>query len=991
MSDPQETKVKLPLPVSALPARPAVTLANQRPLTDTKGLTAHSTGAMTCPEFPRVCPFGGACHTCPTRIQAKLTISQPDDEYEREADRVAETVMSNISASEETKQPRSRCVGLSSLGSLPKNALSHSVIPPVIEHVLHSPAHPIDASALAFLEPRFGYDFSPVRLHTGPDAAHSAETINAQAYTVGSDLVFGRGTYNPVTTEGCTLLAHELAHVVQYSQGGSGFFLARKPAGSESCVEHDKYEQILCVKKDSNLDDPTSVTDVNRNCRLRNPYSGPDVTKQDIEQAPEYVPELSIELEDAPISATEEARMKCWLQKYKETILAYEQKYQVDRRAIAGAIAWEALVNKHGKSKMLLSRGAIAAGKPQIRQFRIPFIEGNPITKQVEEAGYLPKRTRNERWDYIGEKPEHAIEYIAAILSAYADVVEKHGFCIRWNPPILTNYYAGPGTDSEGRELKVVDEKVAKKRITKDHEFKTGNPMALWVENNMGILESILGQPPKEMQESCNKILLDDKILELLELEEELAELEAQFFQSKPENFAEQSTLTPDVPSNMDQTSFERYAYLTKEIEKKHKVRKQMKFRLKHKQVEKKMEAHRKEKESLEITFCRSGQEYFFEPGVQKLMDQATYQRYISLTEEIHKERDELRRLQLILEKQGLEDKLEKEIEEKENFETTYSGSSSIFLPEQPISNPSIANMMNPETSERYTRLSNDISKDILSFEKYRRWAKREEVKKIGIEIYQIQVEINQLNNEISEKQKSKSPTFQVDESVSTSSIEMLTQHVLELNKQKESLIKMRNTMANSLTTSARKFSQKSKPWGPKDYGSCSPNHNVAYAGCGPTSLAIVLNYLMELDNPEKGGALISPTETVPYAEKHGRVCDHGTAPRPMTEGISSQWPEYRGRFLSIGSSGVAEATEELQAGNLVIIHCKGQFGLNAKKQALPPRDGHYMVLSGVSPDRNIYNVIDPEDMRVVFIEKAQLEDTNVTVDFIVVERLVSK
>lgn len=67
----------------------------------------------------------------------------------------------------------------------------------------------------AFMEPRFGVDFSQVRVHTGTDAAQMSQDLNAQAFTVGRDIYFGNGKYNPQTGGGQQLLAHELTHVVQ--------------------------------------------------------------------------------------------------------------------------------------------------------------------------------------------------------------------------------------------------------------------------------------------------------------------------------------------------------------------------------------------------------------------------------------------------------------------------------------------------------------------------------------------------------------------------------------------------------------------------------------------------------------------------------------------------------------------------------------------------------------------------------------------------------
>jgi len=88
-------------------------------------------------------------------------------------------------------------------------------VPPIVHEVLRSPGQPLDAASRAFFEPRFGHDFSKVRIHTDERAAQSARSVNALAYAVGKDLVFGRGQYSPESLRGRTLVAHELAHVVQ--------------------------------------------------------------------------------------------------------------------------------------------------------------------------------------------------------------------------------------------------------------------------------------------------------------------------------------------------------------------------------------------------------------------------------------------------------------------------------------------------------------------------------------------------------------------------------------------------------------------------------------------------------------------------------------------------------------------------------------------------------------------------------------------------------
>ena len=78
-----------------------------------------------------------------------------------------------------------------------------------------SRGRPLDRATRAFMEPRFGHDFSRVRLYTDARAGESALAVNALAYTFGANIVFGSGKYQPTSGEGRRLIAHELAHVVQ--------------------------------------------------------------------------------------------------------------------------------------------------------------------------------------------------------------------------------------------------------------------------------------------------------------------------------------------------------------------------------------------------------------------------------------------------------------------------------------------------------------------------------------------------------------------------------------------------------------------------------------------------------------------------------------------------------------------------------------------------------------------------------------------------------
>ncbi len=114
---------------------------------------------------------------------------------------------------EECRQKRLEREGMMKRAAV--NTEPVNIVPPIVHDVLSSPGQPLDAGIQAFMEPRFGFDFSGVRVHTDARAAESARTVNALAYTVGRDVVFGEGEYAPGTSEGRRLLAHELTHVVQ--------------------------------------------------------------------------------------------------------------------------------------------------------------------------------------------------------------------------------------------------------------------------------------------------------------------------------------------------------------------------------------------------------------------------------------------------------------------------------------------------------------------------------------------------------------------------------------------------------------------------------------------------------------------------------------------------------------------------------------------------------------------------------------------------------
>jgi hypothetical protein len=185
------------------------------------------------------------------RLQAKLAISLPGDAYEQEADRVADQVMrmpdrtSPITVGvlpqisrlqrkcgecEEEEIRRQPMMEEGKKGEEEETLQAKEVpgqAPEVTPDVqtrisaLRGGGQPLPTSVRAFFEPRFGHDFSQVRVHTDAQAATTARAVNAQAYTIGRDMVFGAGHYAPETESGRRLLAHELTHIVQQQGDGT--------------------------------------------------------------------------------------------------------------------------------------------------------------------------------------------------------------------------------------------------------------------------------------------------------------------------------------------------------------------------------------------------------------------------------------------------------------------------------------------------------------------------------------------------------------------------------------------------------------------------------------------------------------------------------------------------------------------------------------------------------------------------------------------------
>jgi hypothetical protein len=146
-------------------------------------------------------------------LQTKLTVNQPGNEYEQEADRIADKVIATSADPAVSGAPP----------HIQRFAGQPEAPPASVDQALASPGSPLEPTLRQDMEQGFGHDFSRVRVHSGADAEQSAGDVNAHAYTVGHDIVFGAGRYAPGMHEGRRLIAHELTHVAQQEAAGNGF------------------------------------------------------------------------------------------------------------------------------------------------------------------------------------------------------------------------------------------------------------------------------------------------------------------------------------------------------------------------------------------------------------------------------------------------------------------------------------------------------------------------------------------------------------------------------------------------------------------------------------------------------------------------------------------------------------------------------------------------------------------------------------------------
>lgn len=198
-------------------------------------------------------------------VQAKLSINQPNDEYEQEADAVANRIMRMadveskpfFSPGFDIQRTCKHCeeekkVHRKVINSEPANAEAN-----LESYVssLHGGGNTLPAEVRNFFEPRFGRDFSDVKIHAGALATKSAQSIQAMAYTSGNNIVFNEGQYSPDTDKGKRLLGHELTHVIQQGNNINRQIIQKTNcSAARSCTA-----AAQCPKTDRGTDPTTST------------------------------------------------------------------------------------------------------------------------------------------------------------------------------------------------------------------------------------------------------------------------------------------------------------------------------------------------------------------------------------------------------------------------------------------------------------------------------------------------------------------------------------------------------------------------------------------------------------------------------------------------------------------------------------------------------------------------------------------------------------
>ena len=340
------------------------------------------------------------------------------------------------------------------------NGTKSDTVPPIVHDVLRSSGQPLDSTTRAMMEPRFGHDFSHVRVHTDARAAESARAVNANAYTVGKHMVFDAGQYAPMTHSGQQLLAHELTHVMQQRNGTAKHEVETRPAlqdTSSSTLESEALQNA------ARIGIYAGRMTVSRSAL-------PVIQRVGSGLAPS-APRSYADLEAQRLEAIKIVSDNCL------KISAAASKYGVSWEAIAGAILWEALENPYFRPFKRLGPGKVHVTEWSGKSEAAKVEDEKRVTPPSKDSDELAKRLQQTGW---------AITYIAAIMQRHADNYKKiAGVDITNNPGALCTLYQGG--KSEERAKKLAD----RRKTDPKAQPIAADEMGPWVEKNMSFIRDL--------------------------------------------------------------------------------------------------------------------------------------------------------------------------------------------------------------------------------------------------------------------------------------------------------------------------------------------------------------------------------------------------------------------------------------------------------------------------------------------------------------------
>ncbi|WP_210243922.1 eCIS core domain-containing protein [Bradyrhizobium guangdongense] len=177
----------------------------------------------------------------------KLSAHTTRDAAERDADRAADRI------ADSARDPSGHDFSRTSIHP----AMPRNTTPSIAGDLLRSPGRPLDAATRTFMEPRFGYDLSHVRIHTDAPAERAAAALGAQAFAFGHHIAFARERFRPGSTDGRHLLAHELAHTLQQANTSPSLALKPDPQGTppksafdDALLGKDRMDRQIVVKRE---------------------------------------------------------------------------------------------------------------------------------------------------------------------------------------------------------------------------------------------------------------------------------------------------------------------------------------------------------------------------------------------------------------------------------------------------------------------------------------------------------------------------------------------------------------------------------------------------------------------------------------------------------------------------------------------------------------------------------------------------------------------